>query len=158
MELRRARVEERAALANLALRSKGHWGYDASFLKACAEELTPDIEELKAGRLFVLEDGPHLLGFHGVESLTDRDAELAYLFVDPPFIGRGHGWRLIQHAFEVARGLGAQRLVVQGDPNARQFYRRAGGRLVGTKPSDSIPNRELPLFHFDVTLRPCDDT
>ena len=56
----------------------------------------------------------------------------------------------MQHALSVAREQGARRLVVQGDPNAHAFYVRHGGQQVGSRPSDSIAGRTLPLFHFQL--------
>ncbi|HSD78740.1 MAG TPA: hypothetical protein VLA98_15100, partial [Solirubrobacteraceae bacterium] len=49
LRLRPARAGEAAALSALALRSKGHWGYDAAFLELCRPELTLAEEDL--GRL-----------------------------------------------------------------------------------------------------------
>ena len=49
-----------------------------------------------------------------------------------------------------SRELNARRSVlvvrIQGDPNAEPFYLACGARRVGSAPSASIPNRELPLF------------
>ena len=39
--IRRARPEEAGALSDLAIRSKGHWGYDVAFLASCRAELVP---------------------------------------------------------------------------------------------------------------------
>ncbi|MDE0683663.1 MAG: hypothetical protein OXI63_12155 [Candidatus Poribacteria bacterium] len=46
-------------------------------------------------------------------------------------------------------------MIIQGDPNAERFYRSAGGLLVGTRKSASIPNRELPIFW--INLRESDE-
>jgi hypothetical protein len=40
VRIRPARPDEAGAISALALRSKGHWGYDAAFLAACRENLT----------------------------------------------------------------------------------------------------------------------
>jgi hypothetical protein len=39
IELRAARTDEAYLLGELALTSKGHWGYDRAFLDACRAEL-----------------------------------------------------------------------------------------------------------------------
>jgi hypothetical protein len=36
--------------------------------------------------------------------------------------------------------------VIQGDPNAAEFYQRCGARKIGERPSASIPGRVLPLY------------
>ena len=54
------------------------------------------------------------------------------------------------HAQQEALHLGYNQIIIQGDPNAEQFYRAAGGSVVGTRKSTSIPDRELPLFRIDL--------
>ena len=76
-------------------------------------------------------------------------------FVEPDFIGRGYGRKLMMHAQQEARHLGYSKMIIQGDPNAERFYRSAGGLLVSTRKSASIPNRELPIFC--INLRESDE-
>ena len=44
-------------------------------------------------------------------------------------------------------------MLIQGDPHAEGFYRSIGARRIGTRLSESIPGRELPLFSIDLTLQ-----
>ena len=56
----------------------------------------------------------------------------------------------MESAKQEARGLGAECLIVQGDPNAESFYRAAGGICTGQSESGSVPGRFLPLFRIDL--------
>ena len=56
----------------------------------------------------------------------------------------------MMHAQEKARHLGDSKMIIQGDPNAERFYRSAGGTIIGTRKSVSIPNRELPIFCINL--------
>jgi hypothetical protein len=47
LRLRPARLGEEAALTELAVRSKGHWGHDAAFLERARPELTVRPEHLE---------------------------------------------------------------------------------------------------------------
>ena len=38
--------------------------------------------------------------------------------------------------------------MIQGDPNAADFYRAAGAVQVGERASASVPGRVLPLFEL----------
>jgi GNAT superfamily N-acetyltransferase/catechol 2,3-dioxygenase-like lactoylglutathione lyase family enzyme len=147
--LRPAVRADAEALGRLALRSKGHWGYDAEFLAACRAELTVRPEQCDGVHVVVAERGGALLGFHRLGG-EPPVAELADLFVDPAAIGRGLGATLLADAVERARALGMTRLLVDSDPNAEGFYLRMGARRVGTVPSGSIPGRELPRLELDV--------
>jgi GNAT superfamily N-acetyltransferase len=98
----------------------------------------------------VLVDGDSILGFHSVEALSESDWELDALFVEPEHIGTGIGRLLVQHALKIVSERGATRLIIQGDPNATEFYQALGARQIGTRESGSIPGRFLPLFEIEV--------
>ena len=137
------RAEDAEPLSRLALRSKGHWGYDAAFLEACRAELTVTPEQ--AGTTRVVRDGDVLLGFHLVD-----DGELLMLFVEPSAIGRGVGRLLLDDAVRTAAGCGWTTLRIESDPGAEGFYLAHGARRVGSVPSGSVAGRELPLLELRV--------
>lgn len=135
-------------MSDLALRSKAHWGYDDAFIEACRDELSLDASRLDDAsfQCFVAEDRGAILGFYSLVRISEKDLELEALFVEPTSIGTGVGRSLMQHAISQARTLGAARLIIQGDPNASDFYVAAGGRQIGSRESGSIEGRFLPLF------------
>jgi predicted N-acetyltransferase YhbS len=81
---------------------------------------------------------------------TAAEYVLAALFVEPRYIGQGVGRSLIEHAKIDARKDRARSLLVQGDPNATNFYRAAGGVQIGERESASIPGRYLPEFRIPL--------
>ncbi len=156
--VRAARADEAQALSALALRSKGWWGYSASFLRACQAELT--LTETEAARCVVVEVDGVVAGFHLLSESARADArdgdgeavgELDMLFVDPPFIGGGVGRILFEDARRRAAAAGWARLQIEADPHSRTFYERLGAVQVGERLSRSIPGNSLPLF--ELTLR-----
>ena len=154
-QIRHALPSEAEDLSGLAFRSKSHWGYSDGFMQACLEALTVDECYIKNNPTFVIEVGGNTRGFYSLEHISAPEVELSFLFVDAAFIGKGYGQKLITHAQEKARHLGYNKMIIQGDPNAERFYRSAGGLLVGTRKSSSIPNRELPIFC--INLRESDE-
>jgi GNAT superfamily N-acetyltransferase len=149
MIVRPAVPAEAEALSRLALRSKGHWGYDDQFLAACRAELTVAPEQCDGVHLVLAEGGTALLGFYRLAGEAPV-AELADLFVDPDAIGRGVGAALLADAVDRAMALGISRLTIDADPHAEGFYARMGARRVGTVASGSIPGRELPRLELAV--------
>jgi GNAT superfamily N-acetyltransferase len=149
-EARRARPEEAEALTELAIRSKGHWGYDAAFLADCREELTLSSDDLASAPTFVYDgpDGP--AGFYRLLVLEDGVADLDALFVDPSAIGSGVGKRLWEHAVAQAAALGCMELTIQSDPFAEGFYRAMGAQRVGESESGSVPGRMLPVLRYGL--------
>lgn len=152
LRIREAFPQEAKALSCLALRSKAHWGYSQEFLEACRAELTVNASRFGTEdyQCFAAVDGDSILGFYALEKESARSYELAALFVEPKHIGSGVGRSLIQHAIRVLAERGAERLIIQGDPHATEFYIAAGARQVGTRESDSIPGRDLPLFEIEM--------
>ncbi|WP_436701434.1 GNAT family N-acetyltransferase [Nocardioides sp. BYT-33-1] len=149
--LRPARPGEAARLSALALRSKGHWGYDAAFLDACREELTLRDDQLAARRTVVAElpDG-RIVGFRTLEGRPPV-GELGMMFVDPDAIGRGIGRALIADLLAEARASGFRLITIDADPNAEAFYLAQGAVRVGATPSGSIPGRVLPRLELRLS-------
>jgi N-acetylglutamate synthase-like GNAT family acetyltransferase len=150
--IRPARVEEARLLSDLALRSKAHWGYSAEFIEQCREELSYSEQQLRAEhmRFFVIESLQRVAGFYALKRLSANEMELEAMFVEPASIGEGFGRLLIDHAKSVASAMGAKRLVIQSDPYAEHFYVAAGGVVIGTRESASIPGRFLPTLVIEV--------
>lgn len=147
MLVRDARADEAGLLSDLALRSKGHWGYDPEFLEKCRDELTLRPDDLVEGRAAVAQNGDRVLGFYTLAG-DPPDGELACLFVEPDAIGTGVGRRLWEHAVDTARRSGFRRLTIDSDPFAEPFYLRMGAVRTGTVPSGSVPGRELPRLVY----------
>ncbi|MCR9113474.1 MAG: GNAT family N-acetyltransferase [Rhodobacteraceae bacterium] len=142
--LRPPRLSELPELSALCLRSKAHWGYDATFLEACRAELTLTEAHLD-NPMIVAVLGEARAGVAAI-ALQKDEAEIDLLFIEPALMGRGLGRRLMLWCRDAARHAGARRLLIQSDPQAEGFYRRMGARRIGVRPSASVPGRDLPLL------------
>ena len=149
-KIRQASLSETERLSRLAFRSKSHWDYPDRFMQECLKELTLDTCYIENNPTFVIETIKNIIGFYSLEHISASEVELSYLFIEPDFIGKGYGRKLIEHAEKEAQRLRYSKMIIQGDPNAEGFYRSAGGTLVSTRKSASIPNRELPIFCIDL--------
>jgi GNAT superfamily N-acetyltransferase len=147
--IRSAHSGEAGALSALALRSKAHWGYDATFIEACRAELTVGPERFGRDVVIVLERDDVVRGFYVLAGAGDA-GELDFFYIDPTCIGRGFGALLWRHAVTVARRRGHHRVIIHSDPHAEGFYRAMGARRVGEVPSGSIAGRSLPLMRFEI--------
>jgi GNAT superfamily N-acetyltransferase len=154
LALRGADPDEAGALSDLALRSKGWWGYDEEFLASCRDELTLGSEALL--RAVVATVGPAAAGFHllTADPADPGAGELEMLFVDPPFIGTGVGRVLFDDAWTRAVRSGWGRLRIESDPYAEAFYLRMGAVQVGERPSASVPGRSLRVLEVTLDARP----
>ncbi|MFW6094386.1 MAG: GNAT family N-acetyltransferase [Pseudomonadota bacterium] len=148
MRLRAATAGEAERLSALAFRAKAHWGYSEAFMAASRRALTYPPETVAAGGFHVVEDDGAIRGFSAVVKISPTAAELDALFVEPDCMGRGYGRALLEHALEACREQSLDRLVVQADPHAAAFFEQAGAEHIGERPSECIPDRDLPLYEF----------
>ena len=150
--VRPAHEQEARALSALCLRSKAHWGYGEEFMARSRASLTISPKFIATGRVFVAEpEGCAPLGVASVTPLKEDGVyDLVHLFIEPSAMLKGVGRLLFEAATKKAKADGAHRLVIQSDPHAVGFYRRLGATDAGEAPSDSIPERMLPMLHFEL--------
>lgn len=145
--IRAARPGEAAALTDLALRSKAHWGYDAAFLTANRHDLALTRQRIVDGMVYVYVAAGRTLGLYEL-SIAAVQAEVELLFVAPEAIGTGVGRALWRHLVAQARHHGATTLRIESDPYACGFYEAMGAQRIGEVHSDVIPGRSLPLLEY----------
>ena len=150
MPVRPARSGEGESLTALCVRSKAHWGYDATFMKLSALTLAVREDDIAAGRLLVAVDDTNRVVGMACVLPEGEPSDLDALFVDPPAIGSGAGRALFDAAVNLARRQGARRMTILADPNAAAFYERMGARYLRHAPSDAIPGRTLPFYEYDL--------
>ena len=150
VQVRNAKPGEASSLTALCVRSKAHWGYDATFMALSAATLKVSEDDIAVGRVLVaIDDAGRVVGMACV--VLDGDmADLDSLFIDPPAIGSGAGRALFDAAVALAREQGARRMAILADPNAAAFYERMGARYLRHAPSDAIPGRTLPFYEYDL--------
>lgn len=147
--LRSPGVEELPALSALCFRSKAVWGYDKDFMEACRRELSLDPDELQSTSIAVAEDHGKIVGIAQVK-VVGNEADLLKLFVEPTALRSGIGRALFCWATDKAASMGADRLVIEADPDAASFYKRMGAQDRGFAPSGSIAGRLLPKLVKDL--------
>ena len=138
------------------MRSKAYWGYDAEFLDACEDELTVSAAAVadEENHWVVACETDRLLGFYGLVPQDRHTADLEALFVEPECVRTGVGRALLEDARLRATRDGFERIVIQSDPYAADFYLAMGAVKTGERPSGSIPGRMLPLFEIRLGNAP----
>ena len=151
MVVRPAEPGDADALTALAYRSKAFWGYSAAQLARWHDALIVTPASIEGWPTFVAEmDGV----VAGTYQLTGPEAALAleFLWVDPAYIGRGIGGKLLAHALTLAASMRARTLAVDADPYAAAFYLHHGATYVGAvlAPIEGEPTRERPQLIFTI--------
>ncbi len=129
MNIRPASPDEGWRLRQLEIASKACWGYpDERFAKVIS--MAPDY--IQKHEVWVVEETSEIAGFYGLIHHGEV-CELDHLWLLPPYIGKGLGRQLFEHALQRARLACALRVEWQAEPNATGFYKRMGGRYLRTE-------------------------
>lgn len=151
MKIRRASIEDSAALTRLAHESKSHWGYPQRWIELWREELTITPELIAEHPVYLAEEEGEVLGCFALLAAGDAKWTLEHFWVRPSAMGRGVGRALFERARALAAQAGAAVLEIDADPNAEPFYLRMGARRVGEVRTEIEGQpRVRPLLHLDL--------
>lgn len=145
--IRRARPEDRAALAALVLDSNG---YEAPAARAMIAAFVPRWAFTEADEVWLDEEAGEMLGFHQLIPHGPETLELDLFFTANAAQGKGVGRRLFDHMAQRARALGATAVVISSNPKAAEFYRRMGAIDIGVSPPVDEITWERPKLRLDL--------
>lgn len=146
----RAVPADAAALTEIAIAAKRHWGYPERWMESWRELLTITPAFVAQHETYTAMLAGRRVGFYAL-SIRGSRPTLAHLWVVPDRIRRGVGRALLAHALGRVRTQGHRELEIESDPNAEGFYRRMGARRVGVSVGEvEGERRELPVLTCPV--------
>lgn len=149
MKIEKALPTDAKTLTELTMRSKAHWGYPPEQILAWKEELTITPTYISQNKVFKLSKASEIIGFYTYKPITRRILKLNFLFVEPAYIGQGHGSVLLSDFMCRIEPSNYQKVILDADPNAEAFYKKHGFKVVGKLPS-SIKDRFLPIMEKEI--------
>jgi len=160
MIFRNALPEEADKLTVLTLNSKRYWGYPDEWMAMWTEDLTIMPEYIEKNMVVLAEENALLLGYVSIiehaSSQIVRVGEhhisggffLDNLFINPSYIRKGIGEKLMNIAFDWCKEKQIEALYVYSDPNAKGFYEKMGATCLGEVVSGDN-GRALPFLVFE---------
>lgn len=148
--IRTANVNEASRLTQLAIDSKRYWGYPESWIQAWQDQLTVTPEMIGQWLCYVAELDNDIKGFWCREAIESEQPSRGLLFVKPGAIRTGCGRQLWHTMRPALLQAGVRYFVMEGDPNAKQFYLKLGAEHIDDKASPIIPERYIPIFRFNL--------
>lgn len=149
MNITKADNTDADKLTALTIRSKSYWDYGTEQIEKWRNVLTITTEYIENNEVYLLIDNGQLIGYYSFFKESEKAIKLDNLFVDPPFIGKGYGKKLMDDFYLRIKKAGYEKIVLDSDPHAEEFYKKLGFRVVG-KLETSIKNRFLPIMELEV--------
>lgn len=103
----------------------------------------------KGGHIFMVHSGHEAVGCVALIPMSDGVYELSKMAISPRLRGRGIGRRLLQHAIDQARLIGARSLFLGSStklPNAVHLYESMGFRHVQPETLPPMPYTRANVF------------
>src|SRR5687768_3985646 len=100
-QVRSAEPADAAALSELAVRAKSHWGYPEGWIRHWKRDLTLTPQYLAANAAFVATCAGAIVGMAALH-VQEREASLEHVWIAPEYHGRGIGRALVQRALAAA--------------------------------------------------------
>ena len=136
-----ARLEESETLSNLAVTSKGHWGYPEHLLELWREDLRIESSFISENPVRTIWVDFQLIGFFGL--IISDECKLEHFWLLPEYIGRGYGKLAFEEVKTEFKDRNIREFFIVSDPHAESFYLSQGARRVGEV--ESLPEgRFLP--------------
>lgn len=149
MEIKKATVKDAEELTALTLRSKSHWNYSKEQIEAWKQDLTISAEYIKRNNVYKCVDNGSVIGFYSFSVEKDEVIRLCFFFIEPKYIRKGYGGKMISDFLKRIKKGGFKRVVLDADPNAEVFYKKNGFYVIG-KLKSSIKDRFLPIMELKL--------
>lgn len=149
MKFNKAIKTDAKDLTELTIRSKSHWNYSERQIEEWREELTITEKYINDNHIYKLLLDNILLGFYAFQPQNETDIKLNYLFVEPKYIAKGYGQLLMTDFLRRIKRSEFDRVILDADPNAEEFYSKFGFKVIGRLKS-SIKDRYLPIMELKL--------
>ena len=145
LEIIRVTPGEIAKLKEIAIASKGYWGYPEPLMAQWAQTSIISAEAVTKTLVYKACVDGTITGWYRLIPQASPPT-LEDLWVLPAFMNKGIGRALFQHAVEQASRHGAQGFELDTDPNAVSFYQKMGCEVIGESLSEW--GRNIPHMRY----------
>ncbi len=142
-----SKPEEAEILSEIAIESKGYWGYAKEQLDLWRKDLFVTKEQIEEQTVRTIWVNSERVGFFAIK--RGKENVLNDLWLLPEAIGQGVGQRAFQEIKKECANLGIKEFFIISDPDAEGFYLHQGAKRIGEV--ESIPqNRMLPKLVYKI--------
>ncbi len=149
MEFISAKKSNALQLTELTIRSKSSWNYSKEQIENWRDVLTITEDYIEQNEVFVGLKENIIIGYYSYFIQDEEVAKLDNLFLEPENKGKGFGKIFMDDFIQRVIKSNINKIVLDADPNATNFYLRLGFKIIGKLPT-SVPNRFLPIMELNL--------
>ena len=149
MNILKAIPKNHIRLTEITKKSKAYWGYSDEQMEKWNNNLTITIDYIETNSVFNLVHENQIIGYYSYLRLENNQVKLDNLFILPEYIGKGFGSFLMNDFLERMRNERYQKIILDSEPNAEQFYQKIGFTKIGEFET-SIKNRFMPIMEMKL--------
>lgn len=149
MEILKADIEDNEILTSITKKSKAYWGFSEDILKGWEHLLTVTKDYIEKNKVYKLILNEEIIGYYSYSFTDEKTINLDNVFVLPEFIGKGFGKILMNDFLENTKQLDIDKITLDAEPNAENFYKTFGFETIG-KLESSIKDRYLPIMELQI--------
>lgn len=147
MTILKASPSDHEILTEITKKSKAYWGYSNEQIENWSQFLTVSKEYIETNSVYNLVIDHQIIGYYSFFHESENTIKLDNLFVLPDFIGKGFGKVLMNDFLIRLQDIQAEKVVLNSEPNAEEFYSKFGFVKVG-QIETSIKDRYLPIMEL----------
>lgn len=149
MNIQKAKPQDHICLTEITKKSKAYWGYSEEQIEKWSNNLTITIEYIQNNDVFNLVEESKIIGYYSYLKQENNQIKLDNLFLLPKYIGKGFGVFLMNDFLQRMRNEKCQKIILDSEPNAEQFYQKIGFKKIGEFET-SIKNRFMPIMEMNL--------
>jgi GNAT superfamily N-acetyltransferase len=149
MEIIKADIADSEILTTITKKSKAYWGFSEEILKEWEDLLTITEDYIENNEVHKLVENGQFIGYYSYFSTDQNTVVLDNMFILPEFIGKGFGKVLMNHFLANIAQRGFNKITLEAEPNAENFYKTFGFETIGHLES-SIKGRYLPIMELPI--------
>ncbi|MFC5047791.1 GNAT family N-acetyltransferase [Aquimarina hainanensis] len=151
MNIIKASHTDHQKLTTLTIRSKSYWNYTPAQIKKWRKDLTVSPEYILKNPVYMLYIAQELIGYYSYLAISKRIVKLDNIFIDSIYIRKGYGTLLMQDFISRIKQAGYQKIQLDSDPNAVNFYQHLGFIIID-RIETAIKGRFMPVMELEVQL------
>lgn len=148
----KATTDDAEILTDITKKSKAHWGYSNEQMESWSSQLTIATNYIGTNEVYKLVMNDLVVGYYSYVVLEENVVQLDNLFLLPEYIGTGLGTFLMSDFLDRCKALKFQKVVLEADPNAENFYKKQGFKTIG-QIKTTIKDRFLPIMELHLDLK-----